>query len=392
MEYVNRNINNNEMMKKILFLSFALTATLPVMANLNGEGYYRVQNFTTERYASVVDNRGSIDLVGTNADLNAINLNRDFDNVCCDPASVLFLKPVGGEFNIMAQGTSVYEIIEHYVSIMENGEANGHKLYMCYGTMKGFTKYLGDKINNADRDDGKMSINCTGDNRKWYIHPIKADGDNFFGARPSAEVTEGEYQGFYATLYTSFPMSVYSDGVEFYTVSKVGDWGQFTIEKTSGVIPASTPIIVKCKGATPSENRINIGGEGTPVNGIDDFKGYYFNCGKGGHINRIEYDRETMRVLGTCEDGSLGFVQADIDYIPANSAYLTVPAGSPAEYKCVSEEEYTNGVESIIGDTNHKHAAYTMTGIKISDNINAEEMNNLPSGMYVIGGKKVVIK
>lgn len=376
-------------MKKTLILSVALCAVFPMFADLNGDGYYRVQNLVTNRYVSVVDNRGSIDFVSTNADLQAITLDKRFEVVSSDAATVLYIDKVGSEYNISSQGTSVHKIIDHYVNLEQNGTANGQKLYMCYGTYDGAVRYLGDG-NNMGGDLGNMSINTTGNYRKWYIKPIEGDGDNYFGVVPVADAQTGTYSGMYATLYASFPCLPYSEGLKFYTVDIV-DSGFVTLKEVTDVVPAATPIIVKCVGETSSDNRLSVGGNGIAQGGNDLLKGVYFNCGKGGHINRTAYNSDTMRVLGVCQDGSLGFVQAPIAYIPANTAYLSVPAGSPSEFKCVTEDEYHAGVDEVGTDAKPK-SVYTVTGIRIGDNMSADEIKSLPSGMYIIGGEKIILR
>lgn len=106
-----------------------MAAAMPAMADLNGEGYYRVENYKTERWVSVIDYRGRIDLGSTSADLQAIKLQKNFDVVSGDAASVLYVKPVSGEYDITAQGTGIYEIIDHYLRLREVGSANGQTLY-----------------------------------------------------------------------------------------------------------------------------------------------------------------------------------------------------------------------------------------------------------------------
>ena len=66
-------------MKKILFYLFVLSAVNSVFAQYNGSGYYRVQNKVTERYIRVIDNKGSVNLSTTNADLGALETKVDGD-------------------------------------------------------------------------------------------------------------------------------------------------------------------------------------------------------------------------------------------------------------------------------------------------------------------------
>lgn len=377
-------------MKKTFLLTLALCGSLTSFADLQGNGYYRVQNFLTDRYVSVVDNRGSIDFVATNADLQAITLDKRFDLVCSDAASVLYVyKASGTEYNISTQGTSIYSIIDHYVSLDKAGSANGQSLYMAYGTYDGMVRYLGDG-NNMGGNLGNMSINTTGNYRKWYIKPVEAEGDNYFGVVPTADATAGKHQGLYTTLYASFPFEAYSPGVKFYTIDSYGEWGQVTLKELTGVIPAATPVIVKCVGEEAADNKFNVGGSADAVVSNPNMKGVYFNCSKGGHINRVAFDYKTMRVLGVCEDGSLGFVQQALDYIPANTFYLTVPEGSPSEFKCVDSSEFS-GIEGV-GSEDKGKTVYTVTGIKIGDGMNASDIRELPAGLYIIDGRKTVLR
>ena len=100
-------------MKKPIILSIALCAAFSAAADFNGAGYYRLQNYKTERWASMIDNKGSIDMAGNKADLQAIQLQKNFDEVCCDPASIVYIRPAGGQYQIEAQGTGIYEMIGH---------------------------------------------------------------------------------------------------------------------------------------------------------------------------------------------------------------------------------------------------------------------------------------
>ena len=65
-------------MKKPIILSIALCAAFSAAADFNGAGYYRLQNYKTERWASMIDNKGSIDMAGNKADLQAIQLQKKF--------------------------------------------------------------------------------------------------------------------------------------------------------------------------------------------------------------------------------------------------------------------------------------------------------------------------
>ncbi len=366
-----------------------MAAAMPAMADLNGEGYYRVENYKTERWVSVIDYRGRIDIGSTSADLQAIKLQKNFDVVSGDAASVLYVKPVSGEYDITAQGTGIYEIIDHYLRLREVGSANGQTLYKAYGTYNGATRYLGDGT-VGNRDLGGMSTATTGDYQKWYIKPITSDGENFFGVQSTVDANGA----LYASLYTSFPYSAYSDGVKFYYVNRTF-LGAAELKEVDGTVAESTPVIVKCAGVNPSDNRLYVGGSGISMSD-NCLSGTYFNCDKGGHENFTTYDPKTMRVPGRCADGSFGFITADIETIPANTAYLKVTPDAPSEVKIMSTEEfdlyykYHTAVESVGVDSDESSDVYSATGILLHKNATPEQINSLPAGLYIIGGKKIL--
>ena len=44
-------------MKKILLVFLTIVLTTNIAAQLNGDGYYRVQNYVTKRYVYIIDNK-----------------------------------------------------------------------------------------------------------------------------------------------------------------------------------------------------------------------------------------------------------------------------------------------------------------------------------------------
>ena len=88
------------------FLLFLLTLSISVAncawAQYNGSGYYRVQNKVTKRYIRVIDNRGSVNLATTEADLGALETKKHFENVVNDPASVIYITEAGDGYNFKA--------------------------------------------------------------------------------------------------------------------------------------------------------------------------------------------------------------------------------------------------------------------------------------------------
>jgi formylmethanofuran dehydrogenase subunit D len=117
--------------------------------------------------------------------------------------------------------------------------------------------------------------------------------------------------------------------------------------------------------------------------------------------NVVNYDSNKMRVLGV-KDGKLALIDATDNqlvvtdqgrYLPANKAYFpitaTVASATANGIILLDSETYETGINNIKTDefNEKKRGVYTLSGIKASENNNLE---NLPKGIYIINGKKIV--
>ena len=60
-----------------------------IFATITGNGYYRVQNYGSNRWVSMVDNTGSADLMAGTADLHALSLINDNNNyITCSSETI----------------------------------------------------------------------------------------------------------------------------------------------------------------------------------------------------------------------------------------------------------------------------------------------------------------
>ena len=320
-------------MKRNLLIIFSFLLTLNVLAQLNGDGYYRVKNVASGRYITVNDNRGSVNPNTTSADMGAVDLYKGFDMVESNPASVLYIDDVGdNNYKFKAQGTDTYQIIGYYLKLKKNSDGS----YKAYQGNSALVMYLGDG-ETTSVVDSKLVTNAKGQYRDWNILPISSSSnDNYFGIEPEVKAADGHYASFYA----SFPFSLASSGMEVYYIDKVSDGLAAYKKVTDGVVPAGAPVIVKCSSDNPSNNRLNIGTNSASALVDNKLSGVYFCNTSKSHRNVTAYNPETMRVLGTTAKGELAYVKADYDYLPANRSYLTVPAGSPDVIRVVTQEEY----------------------------------------------------
>ncbi len=388
---------------KIFFSTLlALASAIPVFANFNGAGYYRIKNQFTLRYVTVIDNDCEyIDLVTGKIDGHSLFTIQDFDIVCHDPASVIYAKKTSGtQYEVSAQGVSVKDMMKYHLNLGEWGKLGNEILYRLYATDKGVTKYLGDSANSRYPTGtvifGTPVASSTNSQKvvNWMILPISSNGDNFFGVLPTVTASGMEW----ASLYASFPYSAVSPGVEFYYPCAIASTGIVEMKKISGAVQGGVPVIVKCPSADPAQNRLNVGASGGKKPTDNILKGRYFNCyvSNGKYVNRLAYDKSTMRVLGRCADGSVGFVTDEtLKYIPANSAYLVVPAWYPKELKCVfTHAEFEAGVGEITADEEGGRPVdvYSITGVKVLKEATEEEIARLPKGLYIVGGKKRMVR
>ena len=52
----------------------------------------------------------------------------------------------------------------------------------------------------------------------------------------------------------------------------------------------------------------------------------------------------------------------------------------------------TTGIESVISGENTTADVYNLQGIRVARQANADEVNALPAGIYVVNGQKVIVK
>ncbi len=378
-------------MRKIL-LSAAITLTaLSALADFNGDGYYRVQNAMTKRYAYLLDDKGSIDYKTGSADVKAIKLFMDVEKMKSDPATIFYIDCVDGEgetimtCNIAAQGTSLYSFFSSYMKVMGQKEIDGKKTYLAYASKSGMTKYLGDRRKSLDEDEGIPDVEAAGDYRKWYIDAVDpATEDSYFGISPTL-TSKGKY---YHPFFADFPFECSSPGMKVYAVTKIDATnGVAIIKEVEGTVAASTPVLIECSSPLVSGNRLNIGGNGASV-ADNKLKGVYFNNETPfAHRNLTPYNKRSMRIL-TEKDGILSFEVAEIENLPRNQAYLQLSDEkeyAQPSYKVMLEADYedqygavaTIGVDAVVD-------VYSLDGNLIKSGISRGEVYTLGKGLYIL--------
>lgn len=388
-------------MKKRLFLLLLGCATmLGAQAQLSGAGYYRVKNVTSGRYMSLSDNHSrGVDFNSCTADCGAMQTSKIMDNIYSDPGSIFYLDHISGvSYNVVGQGTSLHDIIDYYIYISPVGS-----YYKIYQEQKGQRITLSDF---DDVEENESYVATTGGKTTWYITPLNTT-DNYIGVKPTISVGDKHY----AAVFAGYPYTL-GTGMKAYYINKViENEGVVIIKELAGTIPANTPVLIECSSTDISKNQI------TPVLNSDAVPsdnlaiGVYFCLGDrwSAHYNSTKFDPATMRVLSLNTYGNLAVSTSTqnlktvmieprgadgkhltVTAIPANSWYIPVSSSAPSELKLVTAEQYATGIKDITVKPASLYNVYTLEGVQIKKN--ATSISDLHQGIYIINGKKVVIK
>ena len=388
-------------MKKRLFLLLLGCATmLGAQAQLSGAGYYRVKNVSSGRYMSLSDNHSrGVDFNSCTADCGAMQTSKIMDNIYSDPGSIFYLDHIDGvSYNVVGQGTSLHDIINYYIYISPVGS-----YYKIYQEQKGQRITLSDF---DDVEENESYVATLGGKTTWYITPLNTT-DNYIGVKPTISVGDKHY----AAVFAGYPYTL-GTGMKAYYINKViENEGVVIIKELTGTIPAKTPVLIECSSTDISKNQITpvLNSDAVPSDNVA--KGVYFCLGDrwSAHYNSTKFDPATMRVLSLNTYGNLAVSTSTqnlktvmieprgadgkhltVTAIPANSWYIPVSSSAPSELKLVTAEQYATGIKDITVKPASLYNVYTLEGVQIKKN--ATSISDLHQGIYIINGKKVVIK
>ena len=221
----------------------------------------------------------------------------------------------------------------------------------------------------------------------------------YFGAAPNAAlVKDGKY---YTTLYTTFPYQLQS-GKAFYvnseSISTYGDEGEYRVicqEVADGMVPANAAVIIECEGTDVESNKI----VPLPRNtSISPLAGNYLT----GHItlkDGKEYGDGQKYVLSIGSKTGVGFYKLKTGTpIPDNKAYAILPEESQAMVKKMTFSFGIDETEEPLSEdygtiTNLHEVAMPedIAGATIYD-LQGRKVKNPSQGVYIVNGKKFIIK
>ena len=314
--------------------------------------------------------------------------------------------------SIQGQGMSTTNLLPSGAKLVLEQD-KGSSTYTLYGSASGGTVFLRDEYHSTDKCGFALASLTAAEN--WSVKPMNKT-DQYLGIKPDITLN-GKY---YSTIYTSFPYKIATNMKAYYVRSywvgsDISNQMAEMVEIENGIVPASTPVILECSSADAANNKVEplkASEVSTSITG-NLLQGVFFSFIKWGFNNNenetpnlgqqlknvTSYDSENMRMLGTTQDGNLGFVKASDSqllvsnqgkYIPASKVYLSVPSSSNDDIKLVDTATYAAGIDDIVSDTKiTQKGIYTLYGVQIS---NSSDTEGLPSGIYIINGKKAIVK
>ncbi len=153
-----------------------------------------------------------------------------------------------------------------------------------------------------------------------------------------------------------------------------------SVEYVAGdIVPANTAVVVK--GAKGSYNYYNTEEVATKTIEKNLLKGVTTDT-------KIEAKSGVKRyILTRADDGILAFYRTNTGTInvKANRAYLEVPTAKAVA--SFSLEGSATGINNVV-TTAAKQGIYTISGVRL----NATTTKELPAGIYIVDGKKVIVK
>lgn len=348
------------------------------MAQYNGPGYYRVQNASTHSYMCIKGTHFEATL-RPDAFWPCVLMQKDPDQVT-DPGSIIYI-PSMGETSLSSQGVSTYSITGLMLTVdTAQVREEGRPSYIAT------TEYYKADVDQyiycifRDRGNGFTSGTKEKTESRWWIEPVNEGSMDtaFFAVKPTSEAVQDADGWYWTTLCCDFPVAIPAEGgvegaytVRAVTVDADGLYCAAPV-KTYGqgeTIPAATPVLLKCRYAYASGNKLIPVGDmanNTTFPLVNDMlQGNYFSIFTNfGSLtdNTVmkDYlpDQSTPAsadnlALGVDADGKLGFFpQAEGTYMAANTAWLNIAGLDKEGVTAVYLVEATEPEPVILGDAN----------------------------------------
>ena len=425
-------------MKKTLLTCIIALMALPLLAQTYN-GFYRIKNRgEAGRYISIENDKVSeeskkIDFSSGKSVSASVEALKTVKNRESNPGTVIYLTGNSSALTLEAQGMNTDDLLAKFgysgykLKVSSKGELNttyqGYQIdlidfgYEYPVTRNGFC---------AVATLNYISRNSVGSYAQWDLKKIDNE-EEYFGIYPNEDIEIGGK--YYTTLFTSFAyqlregMKAYYIDQHIYDTNHVQEPIARLQEITDGKVPAATPVIIECSSSNVADNKVTLLTETLSPIKENELKGRVFcfiptQYEDQNMKNALEFNKSTMRVMGLVDierDNSngkiigakLAFVNEASNtynntltlnngYIPANKVYLPISSSDDAAtakgIKLLLPEEYAvaTSISKVTSeDLPVQEGIYTLTGVKVKDTNSTED---LPSGIYIIGGKKHIVR
>ena len=320
-------------------------------------------------------------------------------------------------------GTDIANVVKRYINADRINQ--GQTYYLMSGGLKKITvankafdpanptgtshnEYDGtlpkfDFVNNNTTDQWfGPELPVVKDAAMWILE--KVDDTNYFGVKPSTNM-RGRDGKYYTTLYVDFPFQIKGD-VKAYTIegveAKNADGYYFAkvkkLAQQGDVVPAQTAVVLECNSTNPADNQLLPTGDETPETSNNRLCGTFFGeaingltvkDGTGAERNVTRDNIRAFNINTADSRNPIGFYKLNntVTTIPGNKAFLVLTNAEAQAKGFVLEFEDggTTGIETI---ENSKHS--TEDGVYYD--LQGRRVENPTRGVYIVNGKKVVIK
>ena len=307
----------------------------------------------------------------------------------CEDANLencYYLNPCG-----RPQGKPVTE--EQLASGYVAKKLQGDRTDACY-----WAQQLGDMLdlyNVADKSKTNY-VYYDASNKRWACDDFRLADDKPLPIGIDFTATNTTYERIFTAGKGTFclPCNLPAHGFSAYRLSAMqGNVGAVSFEKVSDKLEAYKPYLIAYNGTlklvgqniqvkafnaatltTPADKYSLVG----TVTGMDNAAAAAANA----YI--LQDDGKFHKVTTTNTAAT----------IPAYHAYIVRGDGSGAKQLSVILDGETTGIDDVTNDaTGIKHGAvYDLQGRRVADRLDDNARSQLPAGVYIVGGKKVIVK
>ena len=332
------------------------------------DGFYRIKNVSNSKYMRAVK------FGAFNESEGALMADVSVDNVANDIAAAIEVRTIEGKQYLLSNGAYLnwtlnwspyYPIVSPSKDRAVEWVFNGIPGQGAFALHYNATSYPNSSFYSVTSGDKVFGASSTSASAQWIFEPATS---------VSVKLNNIEGDHAYATFYA--PFDVEFSGATAYTVTRGGDavdgvGSQAVITAVEGTVPAGTPVVLIADEGTASCVATIKGTDAEALSAENILSGHYF----AGTV------AENSLVFGKA-NGVAGFYKY-ADYatvLGANRAFIAPEEA--ASVRALVFVDPTTGISSSLFNT-EDGTAYDLQGRRV---------NNTSKGLYILNGKKVLVK